>query len=262
MLVENVLHQHRFKAKVMTEQQVDRKYKYTKQLVRMAIEHGMTNKEIAKKAGLSDKSVAQVTRWRKGDSLATERQMRFFINEFGNSLKRKMEHLFCYNSENGVIEYFKLLGDVVLRYAYKEEVRVERRSIKVGLLRFIIIKHEHNYSLLEQYRKGLDLNNPRSSITSSNIHKLGHSSSEGANWITYDIVKHVSADHIIKAVDKYAKSFLDGSNLLKKVDLSCPSEIMYIVREQMMKNGFIAEDIFDLKSDDEIIDEPKKPEES
>ncbi|WP_220745731.1 hypothetical protein, partial [Shewanella colwelliana] len=169
----------------MTEKQVDRKYKYTKQLVRMAIEHGMTNKEIAKKAGLSDKSVAQVTRWRKGDSLATERQMRFFINEFGDLLKRKMEHLFCYK-DDGVIKYFKLLGDIVLRYAYKEEVRVERKSIRVGLLRFIIIKHEHNYTLLKQYRKGLDLNNPNHSITSSNIHMLGHSSSEGANWITYD----------------------------------------------------------------------------
>ncbi|WP_220745549.1 hypothetical protein, partial [Shewanella colwelliana] len=60
----------------------------------------------------------------------------------------------------------------------------------------------------------------------------------------------------------YAKSFLNGSNLLKRSDHSCPSEIMYIVREQMMKNGFIAEDIFDLKSDDEIINEPKKPKES
>jgi hypothetical protein len=33
---------------------------------------------------------------------------------------------------------------------------------------------------------------------------------------------------------------------------------MFLVREQMMKNGFIAEDIFDLDAQDEIINEPKK----
>ncbi|WP_119968204.1 hypothetical protein [Shewanella japonica] len=241
----------------MTKQQVDRKYKYTKQLVRIAIEHGMTNKDIAKKAGLSDKSVAQVTRWRKGDSLATERQMRFFINEFEGLLKRKIEHLFSFKEEE-VIKFFKLSGDIILRYVVKEKVHVDRKSINVGLLRLIIIKHEHTYTLLKQYRKGLDLKNPHYNITSSNIRMLGNSSSEGANWIAYDIVQHVSAFDIIKASDKHAKSFLDGSNLLNKHDQSCSSEIMYIVREQMMKNGFIAEDIFDLKSEVEIIEEPKE----
>jgi predicted transcriptional regulator len=241
----------------MTAKQVDRKYKYTKQLVRMAIEHGMTNKEIAKKAGLSDKSVAQVTRWRKGDSLATVRQMQFLINEFGDLLKRKMEHLF-YGQEDGVIKYFKISGDIILRHVYKEKVRVDRKDLHVGLLRLVIIKHEHTYTLLKQYRMGLEDKDRRCRLSSSDIGKLVQSSSEGANWICYKAAKFINAQEIITATDSYAKSFLDGSNFMCKIDHSNHSEIMFLVREQMMKNGFVAEDIFDLNAQDEIINEPKK----
>ncbi|WP_351010378.1 hypothetical protein [Shewanella sp. S1-58-MNA-CIBAN-0166] len=244
----------------MTEKQVDRKYKYTKQLVRMAIEHGMTNKEIAKKAGLSDKSVAQVTRWRNGDSLATERQMRFFINEFGDLLKRKMEHLFCYK-DDGVIKHFKLSGDIILRHAYKEKVRIDRKDLYVGILRIVMIKHSEKFTLLSQYRMGLEERDRGQSLSGSDIGKLVQSSSEGANWICYKADKFLNAKEMVEATDAYAKSFLDGSNYMRIKEHSNHSEIMFLVREKMMKNGFIAEDIFDLDAQDEIINEPKKPKE-
>lgn len=261
MLVENVLHQHRFKAKVMTEQQVDRKYKYTKQLVRIAIEHGMTNKEIAKKAGLSDKSVAQVTRWRKGDSLATVRQMQFFINEFGDVLKRKMEHLF-YCKEGGVINYFKLSGDIILRHVYKQQLVLNRKQINVGILRIVIIKHGEKFTLLEQYRMGLEERDRGRNFSASELRKLVQSSSEGANWVCYKAAKFLNAQEIIKATDSYAESFLDASNFMGINEQSNHSEIMFLVRDQMMKNGYVAEGIFDLNVPNEIINEPKKPKES
>jgi DNA-binding XRE family transcriptional regulator len=241
----------------MTEKQVDRKYKYTKQLVRMAIEHGMTNKEIAKKAGLSDKSVAQVTRWRKGDSLATVRQMQFFINEFGDLLKRKIEHLFCFK-DDGVIKHFKLSGDIILRHVYKEKVRIDRKDLNVGILRFVIIKHSEKFTLLSQYRMGLEERDRGHRLSGSDIGKLVQSSSEGANWVCYKADKFLNAKEIVEATDSYAKSFLDGSNYMSIKEHSNHSEIMFLVREQMMKNGFIAEDIFDLDAQDEIINEPKK----
>ena len=241
----------------MTKKKVERKYKYTKQLVRIAIEHGMTNREIAKKAGLSDKSVAQVTRWRKGDSLATERQMRFLINEFEGLLKRKIEHLFCFKDE-GSIKYFKLSGDIILRHVYKEKVCLDRKKLNVGILRLLIIKHESTFTLLEQYRMGIEDRDRGCRLSSSEIGKLVNSSSEGANWICYKAAKFLTAKEIIKITDKYAKSFLDGNNYMRIRDNSNHTEIMYLVREQMMKDGFIAEDIFDLKPEVEIIDEPKE----
>ena len=71
---------------------IEKKYKYTKQLLKIAIETDQyRNKDIALKAGLSDKSVAQVSGWRNGRTKATERQMAYFIKEYGHLLKRKLE---------------------------------------------------------------------------------------------------------------------------------------------------------------------------
>ncbi|MDE3274294.1 hypothetical protein, partial [Pseudoalteromonas sp. G4] len=79
--------------------QDNKKCRDTKRLIKIAIENGMTNQEIAAKAGLSKKSVAQVSRWRNGEALAFERQMRFFIKEFGDQLRRKSEHLLSVEKE-------------------------------------------------------------------------------------------------------------------------------------------------------------------
>lgn len=70
------------------------KYKYTKQILKLAHQDGMGYSDIAVKAGLSANSKSLVNTWIKGSKLATERQMQFFINAYGASLKRKMEHLF------------------------------------------------------------------------------------------------------------------------------------------------------------------------
>ena len=78
----------------------------------------MTNKDIAKKAGLSPSSIAQVSRWRNGESLATERQMGFFIKEFGDLLRRKSEHLLTIIKDD-TQHYIKLTGDLVLKHVVR-----------------------------------------------------------------------------------------------------------------------------------------------
>ncbi|SUI57725.1 Uncharacterised protein [Shewanella baltica] len=248
MLVENVLHQHRFKAKVMTEQQVDRKYKYTKQLVRIAIEHGMTNKEIAKKAGLSDKSVAQVTRWRNGDSLATERQMRFFINEFGDLLKRKVEHLFygpCDDSGTD-LKYYKLNGEILLKYSARKQIFVNRRITNVALLRLVILKQNSQYHLVFQARNGL----PEHGVHDGNdISSLAHSENEEANWKVLKIYSELDAAELVGIVDQFAEFLLSRENPAKVSFKHSSTTLKYIIRQTLLKHGFKSEDIVDLNAE-------------
>lgn len=72
-----------------------KKYKHTRQLLKIAKEHGnYTHQQIADKAGLKGKSTSLVSRWTTGKALATERQMGYFIKHYEHFLKRKMEHLF------------------------------------------------------------------------------------------------------------------------------------------------------------------------
>lgn len=93
--------------------------RYTKQLVRIAIEQGYTNKEIAKSARISDKSTALVSKWRNGKALANEHQMKNLLKEFGHLLKRKMEHLFYTIEEKDAVpdlKFLKLNGDIILKH--------------------------------------------------------------------------------------------------------------------------------------------------
>jgi transcriptional regulator with XRE-family HTH domain len=77
------------------------KYKYTKQILKLAHQDGMSYADIAVKAGISANSKNQVNKWITGKSLATQRQMQFFINAYSSALKRKMEHLF-YSDTNRI----------------------------------------------------------------------------------------------------------------------------------------------------------------
>ena len=122
----------------------EKKCKDTKKLVRLAIENGMTNKEIAKKAGLSQNSIAQVSRWRNGESLATDRQMRFFVKEFGDHLRRKSEHQLV-AEEEGKAYFFKLTGDLIVKHVIRKNIWFNRRLLKVALSRFLIFRKDDSY---------------------------------------------------------------------------------------------------------------------
>ncbi|ABM04798.1 hypothetical protein Ping_3101 [Psychromonas ingrahamii 37] len=87
------------------------KYKYTKQILKLAHQDGMSYADIAVKAGISANSKNQVNKWITGKSLATQRQMQFFINAYSSALKRKMEHLF-YSNINRIEITEKLLTTI------------------------------------------------------------------------------------------------------------------------------------------------------
>jgi transcriptional regulator with XRE-family HTH domain len=228
----------------MTEKQVDRKYKYTKQLVRLAIDHGMTNKEIAKKAGLSDKSVAQVTRWRNGDSLATERQMRFFINEFGDLLKRKMEHLFygpCQNGGEG-LKYYKLDGEIILKYSARKQVLIHRRKANVALLRLVILKQDNQYHLVYQARIGLSEHGFHDAGV---LESLAHSENEEANWKSLKYFSQLDGSELIELVDKVAEHLACRENVAKTVFNHDAMTLKFIIRQALLKQGIMSNDIID-----------------
>ncbi|TOQ26274.1 hypothetical protein, partial [Vibrio parahaemolyticus] len=103
----------------------DKKYKYTRQLLKIAKQEGnYTNKDIEKKAGLSGSSSSLASRWLNGHALATERQMRYFINNYGHLLKRKMEHLYYQLQPQGnsiFTHYMKFSGDIIFKHQIKAD---------------------------------------------------------------------------------------------------------------------------------------------
>ncbi|MEZ8401018.1 hypothetical protein FCV43_08925 [Vibrio genomosp. F6] len=191
---------------------MNKKYKYTRQLLKLAIENGgYRNEDIAVKARLSNKSVAQVSRWRNGQKEATEAQMVYFIKEYGHLLKRRMEHLFSYQEEvSGAIgiKYRKLSGEVI----FKHQIRVPSRKGKsigsTALARLVVIDNEHKYHIIRQIRGGLT----QVQLHNGNYPTLYHSDNEEANWLAYSIEQNLDLDEVVASFQNFIASLLSGQN--------------------------------------------------
>lgn len=195
----------------------NKKYKYTKQLLKLAIENsGYRNEDIAVKARLSNKSVALVSKWRNGKTEATEAQMAYFIKEYGHLLKRRMEHLFSYQEEvNGTkdVKYRKLSGEVI----FKHQVRVPSRKGKsigsTALARLVVIDNEHKYHIIRQIRGGLT----QVQLRERNYPTVFHSDNEEANWFAYSIEQNLDLDAVVASFQNFITSLLSGQNPLDDI---------------------------------------------
>jgi len=226
----------------MTEQNMERRCKDTKRLIKIAVEHGLTNSDIAELAGLSRKSIAQVSRWRNGTALATERQMGHFIKEYGDILKRKIEHL-LYKEDDSKFEFFKINGEVLFKHCIKTHQVINRRPIKIALMRIVVLKQHNQFHLIHQLRNGIDKNQ---GVNGLKIDHLSHSDNEEANWNTYKISKNLSHDSLITEVDQYALQFIGNNNPLKNSFPQSVNDLGFIVRQALLKQGFPSNDIIDL----------------
>ncbi len=226
----------------MTEQNMERKCKDTKRLLKIAIEHGLTHPDIAVLAGLSKKSVAQVSRWRNGPTLATERQMSHFRKEYGDILRRKIEHL-LYQEEDNKFEFFKINGEILFKHCIKTHQVINRRPIKISLMRILVLKQHNQFHLIQQSRNGIDKNR---GVNGLKIDQLSHSDNEDANWNTYKILKNLSHDSLITEVDQYALQFMSMDNFLQTRFSESVNDLGFIVRQALLKHGFQSNDIIDL----------------
>jgi len=226
----------------MTQQKTDRKCKDTKRLVRIANEHGMTNQDIAEMAGLKRTSGALVSRWRNGPTLATERQMGFFIKEFGGLLKRKIEHLF-YKEISGELEFYKLQGEVLFKYSVRTHKIINKRPVKVALMKVIVLQQHNKYHLVSQLRGGLNANYP---FKNSDHDNLSHSDNEDANWNIHQVNLNLSPDVLIQEIDIYALSLKNSDNPLGAPFTQSAKELRFIARQALLKQGFQSTDIIDL----------------
>lgn len=212
----------------------DKKYPYTKQLVRIAVQNGYTNAMIAVKAGLSGKSISQVSRWRNGEALATERQMRALINEFGHQLKRQFEHLIALEHD-GKQQFALLKGDLLL----KHNVRLLTQKGKVAIYRVLLLKDNDKFVAVIQSRFGL--------TRSVNINLLAHSDNEDANWQTIDISTSKCSPEIISFVDEFIISIelYQQYNQLK-VQENERKVIGYKIRQVLLRAGYAVDGLLSL----------------
>ena len=99
-----------------------KKYRYTKQLINMALRDGWTQKEIAD-ACRTQQSV--VSSWKNGSALAKESQLQKLMELYGPKLRRrtfKVYHYLLDESTGGCrIQMIKVEGEVMLSFPYRNK---------------------------------------------------------------------------------------------------------------------------------------------
>ena len=247
-----------FYVSVMEDKQSKQKYRYTKQLVRIALEQGYTAEDVLEKAGASRKSLSMFSKWRNGKALATVRQLQYFINEYEHLLKRKMEHLF-YGVTDGELKYYKLNGELILKHAIKHPpVQIDKRRRSLALFRMLLLKEGNKFHFVFQTRVGLT---GEERFKPSNINDLMHSPNEEANWFVYDFKTELTAESIFETATPFINQLYNGKNLAQVVLKNEAIALCFIIRQVLLKQGHQCLDIVDLVSKDEIIKKPKQSEE-
>ncbi|MCE2571817.1 hypothetical protein [Motilimonas eburnea] len=211
-----------------------KKYKHTRQLLKIAKqEGGYTNKDIEKKAGLQGSSSSLASRWLNGHALATERQMRYFINNYGQHLKRQLEHLFIQSlvDEHGVEQkkYMKFTGDIIFKHQIKLKLITpfHGRYKTASVVRVIILENQGTFKILLQCRAGflrlstMDQTNfqentfapTRFSAINGETRNLEWSDIEEANWHCIQVTDCASINTLVKDFTALTSSLADGNNI-------------------------------------------------
>lgn len=222
---------------------MDKEYKYTKKLLKVAIEeNGYRNKDIAVKAGLKERSVALPSKWRNGKANATERQMSYFINNYEYLLKPRIEHLFyTYSGTLGseslpTPSYRKLTGEIIFKHQLS--IAVDKKT-NLSICRLLIITHNNQYFFVEQIRAGLLL--PEGAPNSSGLRGITRSSNEEANWVVSASIKNsLNLDKLIETVREYCKKLQSGEpHLIKRGVRAFPHQdinaLEYSFYQKLMK---------------------------
>ena len=199
------------------------KYKHTQKLLKIAIsEGGYTNVEIARKAGIKESSGSLVSRWRNGKALATERQMQYFINEYGGQLKRRNSHLFyglilSENKKEIHFKYTKLEGEELFSHKILSYIKVKptgkiiESNEKIKATKIVVLEIEQGFTLVKLVRAclfeyGIEGNEIISKEINQHKESWIHGDAENSNWFAVDIIDCPSFGDLVTEFQAFMNS--------------------------------------------------------
>jgi hypothetical protein len=195
-----------------------RKFKQTKQLVRLALNDGWTQNEI-KDACRVQQSV--VSAWSKGTKHATEEQLKPLLEQYGNKLRRNSFRVYWSVDPNTKGKMFsKVEGKVILNQAFSyTHVSSNYRDKKIPTQK-LIIHHQgtNKFRIVFQTRlktvRGFDL----------------ESTTDDSVWNS-TITEQTDLEKLLKFIDAYSEENLKS---LPDEALTLP----FIARQALLNHGF------------------------
>jgi transcriptional regulator with XRE-family HTH domain len=196
-----------------------RKFKQTKQLVRLTLNDGWSQVEIADTCRVQQSIVSA---WSKGTKQGTEQQLKPLLEQYGNKLRRNSFRVYwCIDSETNKKTFHKVEGKVVLSQKFNDARRSGYRLIKKIPKLKLVIHHQGNnkFRLIFQSR-----------LTFQHSNEEIESMVEDAIWGS-TISKQYELAELLNVVDNYAEKSLAKYP-------SDASTLPFITRQALLNNGF------------------------
>ncbi len=196
-----------------------RKFKQTKPLVKLALNNGWTQPEIAETCR-TQQSV--VSAWSKGTKQGTEQQLKPLLEIFGHKLRRNSFRVYwCIDSETQEKTFHKVEGTVVLNQVFYDARRADHRLVKKIPKQKLVVHHqgENTFRVIFQNR-----------LTFRNSNEELESMVEDAIWNS-TISEQYELTELLNIIDKYAESSL----------VEYPSDsntLPFIARQALLNHGF------------------------
>lgn len=196
-----------------------RKFKQTKQLVRLAINDGWTQTEIAK-ACRTQQSI--VSEWSKGSKQGTEQQLKALLEQYGHKLRRNTFRVYwSIDADTKAKVFHKVEGKVILNQAFYDARRVSHKLEKKIPQYKLTIHYQGNNKFRVVYQSRI-IFRPSNAELESIV--------EDAIWRS-SVSKQLELAELLDVIDRYAEITLakfpsDGHTL------------PFILRQSLLNHGF------------------------
>jgi hypothetical protein len=196
-------------------------FKLTRQLIRMAINDGWTQKDVADTCRTHQSIVSA---WYKGQKLATEQQVRPLLEIYGHKLRRNSFRVYWnINPETNDKEFYRVEGKVILSEAFNDARREPSgkltRKIPVHKL---VVHHQGNNQFLVIMQSRLQFQHSSQELESA---------VSDAVWGSKIHPTPLDTEGLIRFVDEYAKETL-------REFPSDANTLPFLIRQTLLLHGF------------------------
>ena len=196
-----------------------RKFKQTKHLVRLAINDGWSQVEIAEKCRTQQSIVSA---WSKGTTQGTEQQLKPLLEQYGHKLRRNSFKVYWnIDSESKTKVFHKVEGKVIFNQAFYDARRVSHKLEKKIPQHKLTIHHQGNNKFRVVYQSRLKFKHSNAELEST---------VEDAIWNAFVSEQYELAE-LLLVIDKYADKTL----------AEYPSDantLPFILRQSLLNHGF------------------------
>jgi len=204
-------------------------FKQTRQLVKMALNDGWTQSDVAIKCRVHQSIVSG---WKNGSKFGTETQLSALLEIYGHKLRRNTFKVYWHiDNETDEKTYFRVEGRVILT---ENIVHIDERSRIKGkplpALRLII-----HYQGNGKFRAIV-----QSRIRFKKAHQSRQSGQADELWSSV-IKNQLNVDELIDNVDKWSDLLINNDNF-------DAATIPFQMRQSLLNNGFKVEGIEDFPS--------------